>query len=38
VVAHDVEVRVVESGALAMVCRPLVLYMHPVSSGEPAAR
>jgi acyl dehydratase len=32
VVAHDVEVRVVESGQLAMVCRPLVLYMHPVSN------
>jgi acyl dehydratase len=30
VIAHEVEVRVVESGALAMVCRPLVIYMHPV--------
>jgi acyl dehydratase len=35
VVAHDVEVRVAASGELALVCRPLVLYMHPVSnSGE----
>jgi acyl dehydratase len=32
VIAHDVEVRVVESGELAMVCRPLVLYMHPATN------
>ena len=32
VVAHDVEVKVMESGALAMVCRPLVIYMHPVAA------
>ena len=47
VVAHEVEVRVVESGALAMVCRPLVIYMHPVlthrmrtlaSDGDSASR
>jgi acyl dehydratase len=30
VIAHDVEVRVVGSEALAMVCRPPVIYMHPV--------
>ena len=33
VVAHDVEVRVVETGTLAMVCRPLVIYMRPVGEA-----
>lgn len=33
VVAHDVEVRIVETGELAMVCRPLVIYMHAVTEA-----
>jgi acyl dehydratase len=38
VIAHDVEVRVVESGALAMVCRPLVIYMHPAVEARDGGR
>jgi acyl dehydratase len=34
VVAHDVEVRVVETGKLAMACRPLVIYMHAVAEAR----
>jgi acyl dehydratase len=33
VVAHDVEVRVVETGTLALVCRPLVLYMRAIAEA-----
>ena len=34
VIAHDVEVRVIESGALALACRPLVIYMNVVAANE----
>jgi len=38
VVAHEVEVRVAETGALAMVCRPLVIYMHPMKEARDGGR
>jgi acyl dehydratase len=38
VIAHDVEVRVVGSESLAMVCRPLVIYMRPVAEAADGRR
>jgi hypothetical protein len=38
VIAHDVEVRVVGSESLAMVCRPLVIDMRPFAEAADGRR